>query len=79
MTDKACFLARLEFFQAIMQDFQQCSNLSQCVSRDQGFFLHGRLMSFFYCLLRRSVSRNFYYQKEIGKAFTSSSSLAESC
>ena len=56
ITSDLYFPSRLELFQAIMQDFQQCFNLSHTNRRDQGFFVHRQLISFFFCLLRRIVS-----------------------
>ena len=57
MTDDAYFVARPELFWAIMQDFQQCFNLSHRVKRDHGCFISGRLTFFLYCLLRRTVPK----------------------
>ena len=56
MTGEACFAARLDLFQTIIQYFQQRFNLSQRVKRDQGYLLYGRLTSFLYCLLGRILS-----------------------
>ena len=40
-----------------MEEVQHCFNLNQRLKRDQGFFLHGRLTSYVFCLISRIVSK----------------------
>ena len=51
------FPLRLELFQAIMHDYQECFSISDSTKKDQTFILYGQLISFFYRLLRRIVSK----------------------
>ena len=58
ITDNPFFLSHLEVFQAIMQDFYQNFKVCGANRCDQGFFLFGQLLGFFYRLLRRIISKS---------------------
>ena len=63
-TNGAYFPSRLELVQAITQNFQLCSNVGCTNGCCQGFFFYGQLISFFYGLLGRILSRVFLPPKE---------------